>query len=179
MNKFTLALVAIIFLFVFTGCGASPEPVEITIEMTEFAFTPDAIELKVGQEVTLNLVNRGALSHEFMVGQTALKSADAQFVQYEHDFFHHIDPIVTRDGEPYSHDGSMSGTGSTGHDMSGDHAMDDHGFMVGLPGNAPDSTTTITFTITKDMVGEWEMGCFLDGGSHYISGMAGKIVVSP
>lgn len=179
MKKLVFPLLLVLIAVVFSGCGAAPEPVEFTIEMSEFAYSPDTIELKVGQEVTLHLVNNGALSHEFMAGKDPIKNADGQFVQYDHDFFHHSEPKVTRDGQPYDHDEGMSGD----HEMdmgSDDHSMsDDHGFMVGLAGNQPGSITTITFTVTDDMLGEWEMGCFLDGGSHYISGMNGKIIVTP
>ena len=53
--------------------------------------------------------------------------------------------------------------------------------MVLLPGSAGGEAveTDITFTVTEDMVGEWEMGCFLDGGSHYTSGMVGTLIVNP
>lgn len=40
--------------------------------------------------------------------------------------------------------------------------------------------TVIEFTVPEDRVGEWEMGCFEDKGTHYDDGMRGKvIVVSP
>jgi uncharacterized cupredoxin-like copper-binding protein len=37
----------------------------------------------------------------------------------------------------------------------------------------------VKFTVTKDMVGEWEMGCFAQEGVHYTAGMVGKLVVAP
>jgi hypothetical protein len=37
----------------------------------------------------------------------------------------------------------------------------------------------VTFTVTEEMVGEWEIGCFLLEGVHYDSGMVGKFIVSP
>jgi plastocyanin len=55
-----LALLAV--LLVACGGGATLEPVSHTIEMTEYAFTPATLELKVGQQVTLNLVNRRQIS---------------------------------------------------------------------------------------------------------------------
>ena len=51
------------------------------------------------------------------------------------------------------------------------------GFMVFLPvGN---EQATITFTVTDDMVGEWEIGCFELDGVHYDAGMKGALIVKP
>jgi len=58
---------------VLAACGpAAPEPLEMTIRMREFAFEPNIIEAKVGQQVTLNLVNEGALEHEIMFGRNMM-----------------------------------------------------------------------------------------------------------
>lgn len=54
--------------------------------------------------------------------------------------------------------------------------MDHAGFVVVLPNGSQDAT--ITFTVTEDMLGEWEMGCFTDDGQHYEGGMKGTLVVS-
>ncbi len=180
------------------GCSGAPAPVEYTIEMTEFAFSPDTIELKVGQEVTLHIVNEGALAHEFMIGQEPMQNADGQFVMYEHDLFEGVTPVVTKEGDDHGDEAADTHSdeaGSTHNEESDDAHADaaddthadegehmegmDHGFMVTLAGNDSHSVTTISFTVTEDMTGEWEMGCFLDGGSHYTSGMTGKVVVTP
>ena len=63
--RFTFAFVFILLALVAAGCASGPEKVEYTIEMTDFAFTPNTLELKVGQEVTLHLKNVGALKHNF------------------------------------------------------------------------------------------------------------------
>ena len=49
--------------------------------------------------------------------------------------------------------------------------------MVTVPENA--GTADVTFVVTEEMVGEWEIACFLNGGSHFQQGMTGKITVSP
>jgi uncharacterized cupredoxin-like copper-binding protein len=54
--------------------------------------------------------------------------------------------------------------------------MEHGGFMVVLPVGAK---ATVTFTVTDDMVGEWEMGCFEQDGVHYDAGMKGAVTVSP
>jgi hypothetical protein len=53
----------------------------------------------------------------------------------------------------------------------------DHSFMVAIPRGGQDAT--LTFTVTEEMVGEWEIGCFTDRGVHYPQGMAGKFIVNP
>ncbi len=40
-------------------------------------------------------------------------------------------------------------------------------------------TTTITFTVPEDKVGEWEIGCFQERGQHYDDGMRAKFIVEP
>jgi hypothetical protein len=46
--------------------------------------------------------------------------------------------------------------------------------MVSL---ANEDRATMTFTITEDMVGTWEIGCFLQDGAHYLADMKGSLVV--
>jgi plastocyanin len=47
--------------------------------------------------------------------------------------------------------------------------------MVKVP--VSDDIYTMSFTVTEDMVGEWEIGCFLLDGVHYNSGMVGTLRV--
>lgn len=65
-----------------------------------------------------------------------------------------------------------------------EHADDDdeHAEGMGHDGwmvmNAAGSgTTIIEFTVPADRVGEWELGCFEDDGTHYDDGMRGTLVV--
>lgn len=146
--------------FTLSACKSGPPPAEFTFEMSEFAFTPNTFEVQVGQEVTFHLVNKGALTHEFMVGRNAMM-VDGQPSGYEHNMFEGEEPMVMG----ASDDHSMSTMGA------------DHGFMVAVPTN--NDEITVTFTVTEDMVGEWEIGCFLDGGSHYNQGMTGTLKVNP
>jgi len=163
-----------VFIFVVIGtatlllaaCGgaATPEPVNINIEMSEFAYSPNQIELQVGQEATFTLVNTGALEHEIMIGRDVMMMDDHPS-GYQVDMFKsaHVEPTVTMDM-------SM--------DMDEDPEEEGHeGFMVHLPVGS--ETATMTFTVTKDMVGEWEIGCFEQDGVHYTAGMVGTLVVTP
>lgn len=161
MKKFILLLVLSIVAGLLAACSSSPPPAEFTVEMTEFAFTPNTIEVQAGQEVVIHLKNQGALEHEFMIGRN-LMMMDGAPSTFETNMFEKQGPV-------------MSG-GSNEHDMS---AMDDpdHGFMVSMPSGGEE--TTMTFTVTEEMVGEWEIGCFTSGGSHYTQGMTGKFIVNP
>lgn len=162
---FLLLCLAALFL---TACGgaATPEPVNLTIELSEYAFSPDRIELQVGQEVTFTIVNVGALEHEIMFGRDVMMSDDRPS-GYRMDMFAsaQVEPQVIME---------------TGMDMGDEHTdeEDEHaGFMVFLP--AGDDQATMTFTVTDSMVGEWEIGCFELDGVHYDAGMIGTLVVTP
>jgi plastocyanin len=154
------------------GCATSApeplaqlEPVTYQIEMTEYAFSPERIELKVGQEVTLELVNLGEISHELMIGRE-VSSMNNRPNGFHVDFFQaaNIEPMVMGAAEP-----------AGGHSAEG-HGSDHSGsFMVVLPHNG--DTASVTFQVTEDMVGEWELGCFEQDGVHYDVGMKGTLVV--
>ncbi len=143
----------------------TPEPVTYTIEMSEYAFTPNTIEAKVGQQVTLELVNKGTLEHEIMFGRDVMMM-DNRPDGFQTEMFQmaNVEPqVMMQEG--------MSGMGESG--QGADHS----GFMVILPKTG--AKATLTFTVTKDMQGEWEIGCFSQEGVHYNAGMKGKFVVNP
>lgn len=159
------ALIGLLVLLL-SACGmaATPEPVSITIEMDEFTFTPASLDLQVGQRVTLELVNNGALAHEIMFGRQVMNE-DNRPAGYMEDMFaaSGVEPEVN-----IIEEGDM--TTST-------EAHEEHeGFMViiGAGGRA-----TMTFDVTEEMAGEWEMGCFEQDGVHYDAGMLGPVTVSP
>jgi uncharacterized cupredoxin-like copper-binding protein len=158
-----VGLIILLSTTLLAACGGSVEPVSYTIEMDEYTFSPSTIEVKVGQEVTIELVNKGEIPHELMIGR-GVDYIDRRPVGYVEDMFSiaHVEPEVT---------GGVVSMGD-GHDMDG-HA----GFMVVLEGIG--DTATIKFTATREMVGEWEMGCFEQDGVHYDAGMVGKLIVSP
>jgi uncharacterized cupredoxin-like copper-binding protein len=130
--------------------------------MTEFAFSPATIEVQVGKPVTLEVTNLGALEHEIMFGQQT-KMMDNQPNGYVTEMFSHADvePEITM------------GMGM----MEGETDDDHSGVMVVLAKTG--DKATINFTPTEDMVGEWEIGCFVQEGTHYSAGMKGKLIVKP
>ena len=159
MNTLMRVLILATIVLGLAACGGSAksEPVTYDIDMTEYKFTPDALELKVGQQITLNLTNSGQLQHDFMIGR-GVEMVNNRPAGYQTDMFAGEQPQVTQDIQP-----------EAGHEMK--HT----GFAVILPVG---SKATVTFTVTDAMVGTWEMGCFEQDGVHYDAGMKGSVTVS-
>lgn len=139
------------------GCARPAGPAEIRITMSEFKFEPDTIRVKAGQEVRLVLVNVGQRDHELMIGRNVMEMGGNP-AGYHKDFFAGLSPQVS--GEKIKKEEEEAEA----------HA----GFMVALE---PGGRATVVFTVPADRVGEWEMGCFEENGSHYLSGMKGKLIV--
>jgi len=183
-----------------SGAGGDPDA-HIRVNMTEYGFGSDVIEVRAGQTVEFLLKNSGDLDHEFMIGREVTVAMDGMATGFEHDFFEGLMPIVDppeagmvmesmemdmdgdsmdMDGDSMDMDGdSMDMDGDDGSmDMDGDDGSMDmdtdghddghHGFMVTL---APGGTASVTVTIPDDAVGDWEIGCFRDKGTHWSSGM--------
>ncbi|MGB5844336.1 MAG: hypothetical protein WBG94_07825 [Anaerolineales bacterium] len=165
-------LVAIPLILAACSSQAPPEPLEMTINMAEYAFTPADLEFQVGQEVTLHLTNSGALEHEIMFGR------DVMMMDGMPNGFN-VDMFETAGVEPdVSVEMSMETEAEGDEHTEGDEHMEEDGhsgFMVKVP--VTHDVYTMTFTVTEDMVGEWEMGCFLLDGVHYNSGMVGTLNV--
>lgn len=186
----------------------APEPVSFTIEMTEYSYTPNELTVAVGQEVTLTLVNKGQLEHEIMIGRDVVMADGRPNGYTVDLFEHAgVEPevhggMLMIDGEMImqgdmaeSMDDEMEmAEGDSDHDE--EMAMDDHedehddemaveddghahghdGLMVMVPQG--DETATMTFIVTEDMVGTWEIGCFQLEGVHYDAGMTGTLTVT-
>lgn len=171
-RKFALLVVIAIGITLTTCSSASsPKPLEITMEMSEFAFNPENLEFQVGQEVTIHLVNVGALGHEIMFGRD-VEMEDGQPYGYMTDMFvaAGMEPEVTMMGG-----GNESMDEHSENETEEEHGHD--GFMVEVP--AGDDEYTMHFTVTEDMVGIWEIGCFDQNGVHYTAGMVGSLTVIP
>lgn len=149
------------FVIILAACGGgATQAVSYDIDMAEYSYSPERLSLKVGQEVTLNLSSSGQLQHEVMFGREVMKM-DNRPAGYTEDMFElaGVEPEVTQDGEPeHEHEEEM-------------HS----GFMLALP---VDGTATMKFIVTKEMLGEWEMGCFELDGVHYDAGMIGSVSVT-
>lgn len=150
-----------ILVLILVACsrGATPEPINITIDMTEYKFEPATLQFQVGQEVTLTLINSGQLQHEIMFGREVM-TMNNRPAGYQQDLFAAggVTPEVQQDIMPEEEEEEM-------------HA----GFMVVVPVGG---TATVKFKVTDGMLGEWEIGCFEQEGVHYDAGMKGTVTVS-
>ena len=163
MKSSGLAILFTALILSLTACArATPLPATFTIEMTEYSFNPASLEFKAGQQVTLELVNLGQLQHEIMFGRNVMRM-DNRPSGYQVDLFAAggVEPVVnvieagqmTEEEEEEEHEGLM--------------------VVLGTGGRA-----TMTFTVSNDMVGEWEMGCFEQEGVHYDAGMHGPVMIT-
>ena len=176
-----------------TGAGGDPDA-HIRVNMTEYGFGSDVIEVRAGQTVEFLLKNSGDLDHEFMIGREVTVGMDGMATGFGHDFFEGLMPIVDppeagmvmesmemdMDGDSMDMDGDSMDMDGDSMDMDGDDGSMDmdtdtdghddghHGFMVTL---GPGATASVTVTIPDDAVGDWEIGCFRDKGTHWSSGM--------
>jgi plastocyanin len=95
---------------------------EIIIDMDEFSFGVDKIEVVAGETVTFVLLNAGDNEHEFMIGRNVQDTEEGYPNGFEHDFFEDIVPSI----EP-PEAGMLMGAGGSmeGMDMGGgDDSMD-------------------------------------------------------
>ena len=175
--KIKAGFVTLLLALVFAGCSSfsSPEPLEVAIEMNEFAYTPKDLEFRVGQEVTLHLINAGALDHEIMFGREVI-TEDGAPGGYHVDMFEAavVTPEVSMAAGSHEDDHTHEEDGHEGDEHADEGGEHSHaGFMVLVPAGLDEYT--MTFTVTE----EWEIGCFLDAGVHYTAGMVGTLTVLP
>lgn len=171
------------------ACGSSDavgDGETVTVNMTDFEFAPSELHFAVGTTVTIELVNDGAVDHEFMAGRE-VHMEDGVPHGFESDFFETVDGLTVT--PPDAQEMEMDEMGDTGSettmgDMSSDSTMGDMDSedmhmddMQVMVVREPTQTATITFTVTEASLGEWTIGCFEDHGAHWEAGMEGKIIV--
>lgn len=61
-----------------TACAGASQPTsEITVEATDFTYSPATISIPVGQPATLTLNNSGAVEHDFVVEKINVTDVEA------------------------------------------------------------------------------------------------------
>jgi len=61
-------LVISLFVFLLSACGGSSQPAnEVTLQLSDFAYSSSSFTIPAGQPVTLTLVNNGAVEHDFVI----------------------------------------------------------------------------------------------------------------
>lgn len=132
------------------------EPMQVRIEMGEYYFQVEgqeqneAIVLQAGQPYELVFANVGMLEHEVLIGRE----------------------LLVEDGVPDGYETNLLGAVVT------DVFEDD--WMVRMSGMIEfeleeDESLTMLVTVPEDLVGTWEIGCFIPG--HYQAGMKAPFVI--
>lgn len=71
MKRLFFALALLLLAVGVVACGprsaTSKASTSFSIELSEFKFTPDQFVVPAGKEITLNLTNKGAVEHEFVI----------------------------------------------------------------------------------------------------------------
>jgi uncharacterized cupredoxin-like copper-binding protein len=76
MSRINLCWILAVAISLLAGCGSaefSSTPAQsLTINASEFAFSPDSIDVTSGQPVEITLQNSGAVEHDFSIQEIAL-----------------------------------------------------------------------------------------------------------
>ncbi len=77
----------------------------MTIELSEFAFTPNDIPLKAGQPYIVTVVNKGAVKHEFTAGDffgsVAFRKAEDASAEFKAPAPHEVEVFAGKTIELY------------------------------------------------------------------------------
>ena len=76
MNKKLLTL-SLVFAFLLTSCGGGAPSTTIDVTLIDFTFTPNAFTVPAGQEITLNVINNGAVVHNFIIMKLGTTAGEA------------------------------------------------------------------------------------------------------
>jgi uncharacterized cupredoxin-like copper-binding protein len=80
-HKMLRLLGAMVILGLFlTGCGGAKNTT-LSVELADFKFVPNTFTIPAGKEITLNVVNKGANDHEFVI----LKAGEHVTVPFDDD----------------------------------------------------------------------------------------------
>jgi plastocyanin len=67
MNKMLSIAIALVACSALVACGGKTPSTSIDVIMTDFQFQPNEFLVPAGQEITLNVVNNGAVVHNFVI----------------------------------------------------------------------------------------------------------------
>ncbi len=70
MKKMSFLFLTIVLLSLFlAACSGGSSPTNVTVTLTDFAYTPNTITVPTGKEITVNLINKG-VPHDFTIVST-------------------------------------------------------------------------------------------------------------
>lgn len=73
-THFSLFLILLLSTLLLTACGGGGESASLKVDMVEFMFEPKTFTVPAGQEITLELVNKGAIEHDFVILKKGVKA---------------------------------------------------------------------------------------------------------
>ena len=73
-KRFALILLAAVIL---AACGGSAPSTTLDVSMTDFQFTPNTYTVPAGQEITLNILNTGAVVHNFVIMKLGMSAGES------------------------------------------------------------------------------------------------------
>jgi len=63
-----------LLVFLLSACGGAPQLVnEVTLQLTDFAYSSPSITIPAGEPVKLTLINNGAIEHDFVIEKVNVK----------------------------------------------------------------------------------------------------------
>jgi plastocyanin len=136
MTKMRLVSLAAVLVLAtaLAACGGQPAgPTRLSVEMTDFAFTPDTFTVPAGGEVEITLTNSGSVEHEFVV----MKAGYQVTLPFDAD----DEPQVYWEGE-------VEAAGSASYVFTAPSDPGEYEIVCGLPGHL-ESGMQGTLTVTE------------------------------
>lgn len=150
-----LVLLAVTAIVVALLGRSSLPSADAQVVMEGYRFSPTALDLPVGEPVTLELVNRDEVGHHVSFGREVVE-VDRRPAAFAEDLFAGLDPRVTPTNAQV------------------DPRLPDGGLTVLVQGG---DTVTIEVTFPEDRAGTWQIGCFTGRGCHYRAGLAAEVTL--
>lgn len=176
-----------------------PRHVQIPIWISDGHIEPKLIELYVGQEVILDIYNKGAKNHSFTIGRdviwkngrptgfaTGLIESSGSLMTGGSvimlPFAKEVDPESLKsaeemgwlEGQPVGYDKTIFLL----HRPWWNFEWKDH-YILGPDFSIFPHAYIGELRITAGLLGAWEFACFSENGQHYLDGERGKIIVRP
>ena len=68
LQRITSSIIVLVALsFLLAGCGGAGAPTTLNVDLADFSFKPNAFTVPTGKEITVNVTNKGANVHEFVI----------------------------------------------------------------------------------------------------------------
>jgi uncharacterized cupredoxin-like copper-binding protein len=106
MNPRSIKILAVIGTALLSACSTGPEPLQVSLQASDFRFEPATIEVMAGQQVTVMMQNMGTVEHDFVIQEIPV---EALAVESEAEGEGHTMPGMGTEMEPAVHMGATAG----------------------------------------------------------------------